>query len=67
MYSNIVFERKDAIAAVTLTRPRVLNALSRARSRRSCRTPSGAPGRTRRSGRSSSRARATRRSAPDRI
>ncbi len=30
MYSNIVFERKDAIAVVTLNRPEVLNALSRA-------------------------------------
>jgi enoyl-CoA hydratase/carnithine racemase len=30
MDENIVFERKDAIAVVTLNRPRVLNALSRA-------------------------------------
>ena len=30
MYANIVFERKDAIAVVTLNRPRVLNALSTA-------------------------------------
>jgi enoyl-CoA hydratase/carnithine racemase len=30
MYENIVFERKDRVAVVTLNRPRVLNALSRA-------------------------------------
>ena len=30
MYSNIVFERKADIAVITLNRPRVLNALSRA-------------------------------------
>ena len=30
MYSNIVFEKKDSIAVITLNRPRVLNALSRA-------------------------------------
>src|SRR3990170_8011011 len=30
MYTDIVFERKDRIAVVTLNRPRVLNALSRA-------------------------------------
>ena len=30
MYSNIIFERKDEIAVITLNRPRVLNALSQA-------------------------------------
>jgi enoyl-CoA hydratase len=30
MYQNILFERKDRVAVITLNRPRVLNALSRA-------------------------------------
>ena len=30
MYSNILFERKAGVAVITLNRPRVLNALSRA-------------------------------------
>ena len=30
MYSSILFERKARIAVITLNRPRVLNALSRA-------------------------------------